>query len=206
MPRESEMPGLRAPRVAGSTNAMIPLAPRGLPARRSAPRTERPGRSNLRFPRENTCNALDRDGHIRSRDDVPSIVSRACWWVHSTLCSACFAGRCKVDGIFPCPFTGISAPAVIGPAFTPGWPRFKTLLFSHLLVSRPFTGVLLVGRRRPVNGPDKPGTAEFRPDVNVGPNTAFGGKGRKRPYKVRNAPSPTKQIDQRPKNSGAYAD
>src|SRR5208337_220702 len=63
-----ETPGLRAPHGANSTNATIPLAPRGLHAGRSAPRSERPGRSSLLFPPGNTCNTLDRDGRTRSRD------------------------------------------------------------------------------------------------------------------------------------------
>src|SRR5208282_2416470 len=64
---------------ANSTNATIPLAPRGLHAGHSAPRSERPGTSSLLFPPGNTCNALDRDGRTRSRDDAPSTVSHACW-------------------------------------------------------------------------------------------------------------------------------
>src|SRR5271166_1227406 len=74
-----ERPGLRAPHGANSTNATIPLAPRGLHAGRSAPSSEQPGRSTLLFPPGNTCNALDRDGRTRSRDDAPSTVSHACW-------------------------------------------------------------------------------------------------------------------------------
>src|SRR5208337_2992602 len=34
---------------------------------------------STRFPPGNTCNALDRDGPTRSRDDAPSTVSYACW-------------------------------------------------------------------------------------------------------------------------------
>src|SRR5208337_3776475 len=74
-----ETPGLRAPHGANSTNATIPLAPQGLHAGRSAPRSERPGRSSLLLPPGNTCNALDRDGRTRSRDDAPSTVSYMYW-------------------------------------------------------------------------------------------------------------------------------
>ena len=35
--------------------------------------------------------------------------------------------------MLPCPFTGISAIAVIGPAFTPGWPRSHVLFFRIYL-------------------------------------------------------------------------
>ena len=58
------------------------------------------------------------------------------------------------------------------------------------LVSRPFTGVLSVATAGgPQAGLTSRRTTAIRPDVNVGPKTAFGGKGRKRPCKVRNAPN-----------------
>src|SRR5271157_2474007 len=78
-PRGWGTPCLRAPHGANSTNATIPLAPRGLHAGRSAPRSERPGRSSLLSPPGNTSNALDRDGRTRSRDDAPCTVSHAYW-------------------------------------------------------------------------------------------------------------------------------
>src|SRR5271157_3193858 len=53
-PRGWGTPCLRAPHGANSTSATIPLAPRGLHAGRSTPRSERPGRSSLLFPPGNT--------------------------------------------------------------------------------------------------------------------------------------------------------
>jgi hypothetical protein len=44
--------------------------------------------------------------------------------------------------------------------------------------------------RRPVNGPDYQGAVcSAEPDVNIGPDTAFGGKGRERPCKAGNGRS-----------------
>src|SRR5271157_6420456 len=57
-PRGWGTPCLRAPHGAHSTNATIPLAPRGLHAGRSAPRSERPGRSSLLFPPETLVTPL----------------------------------------------------------------------------------------------------------------------------------------------------
>jgi len=82
------------------------------------------------------------------------------------------------------PFTGVSALAVFGPAFTPGEAGGETHWRSG-----PFTG-LLPGRRSrrrtPVNGRDRDKSEKKieqsrQPGVNAGPNTGCAGKGRKRP-------------------------
>ena len=63
----------------------------------------------------------------------------------------------------PCP-----PKAVLGPAFTPGSG------FLRLVLSRPFTGVLLVTPDwRPLNGPEiRTFCHVCQPGVNAGPNTA----------------------------------
>ena len=88
--------------------------------------------------------------------------------------------------------------AVLGPCFSTGWQS----LISQSGLSRPFTGVLLWRRdgRRPVNEPDNAiGSSPLQPDVNVGPSTACGGKGRKRPLPSRNphsyAPASARALD-----------
>ena len=48
--------------------------------------------------------------------------------------------------MLPCPFTGISALAVIGSAFTPGWPREQVLSFRIYMCHARFETVRLSGR------------------------------------------------------------
>jgi hypothetical protein len=71
--------------------------------------------------------------------------------------------------------------AVLGPCFSTGW---RSAFVFHNVT--PVYGRPAESRsRRPVNGPDNSQRIPLlEPDVNVGPSTAFGGKGRKRPCKV----------------------
>ena len=86
-------------------------------------------------------------------------------------------GHFRVSGNRPGVYAGLAAA--------------QCTLSSYLLVSRPFTGVLLAAMAGgPQAGLTNQRVRNIQPDVNVGPNTAFGGKGRKRPCKVRNAPAP----------------
>ncbi len=76
--------------------------------------------------------------------------------------------------------------AVLGPCFSTGLrsPVFQTVMFSSRASVTPVDGrpVWRRGGRRPASGPDNPIVSlPRRPGVNAGPNTAFGGKGRKRP-------------------------
>jgi hypothetical protein len=71
--------------------------------------------------------------------------------------------------------------AVLGPCFSTGWRSSVVYRIVTPVHGRPAGQA----KRRPVNGPDcseRPPPLE--PDVNVGPNTAFGGKGRERPYEA----------------------
>jgi hypothetical protein len=99
------------------------------------------------------------------------------------------------------PFMALSAAGGIRPGVYAGWDGSQlTIPFGSVEVSAPFTGLLPalgsarsplglkpLAARRPVNGPaltknDIIGVvAPLQPGVNAGPNTACGGKGRKRP-------------------------
>jgi hypothetical protein len=93
----------------------------------------------------------------------------------------------------------LSAAGGIRPGVHAGWKRRQYANLSGKRMSAPFTGLLLgadsggaaiglkpIAARRPVNGPLPKKTikqiiATLHPGVNAGSNTAYGGKGRKRP-------------------------
>ena len=130
----------------------------------------RPGYN--RHHSRNPANVNNRDGRIGG----------LFWGVHGLVVALDVANICR-DGMKDARSRAFPPKAVIGPCFSTG-SRYAIVFVSVTPVhGRP---AWRHGNRKPVNGLDNPTTSSsLEPDVNVGPNTACGGKGRKRPSQSR---------------------